>query len=255
MVGNDIQNSIIQNPNGGRTTTYVNLAGTYNLSAYFSYGFPIKSPKSNMTLQTNINHSQTQSLLNNLSNYTRSTSYTETVKWTTNLKNNFDMNLSAAYTLNPARNSLSPAQNTNYTTSTLAADFTLYSNNGWILNSDFDYTHYGNRPEGFNTTVFLITPSIAKQFLKNKAGELRLSCFDLLGQNVALTSQATANQFITTRTNNLTRYVMLTFTYNLRNFAGQQRGQQQGREGMRMFPEGMRPPGGGNFGGGERRNN
>lgn len=255
MVGNDIQNSIIQNPNGGRTTTYVNLGGTYNLSAYFSYGFPIKSPKSNMTLQTNINHSQTQSLLNKLSNYTRSTSYTETVKWTTNLKNNFDMNLSASYTLNPARNSLSPAQNTNFTTSTLAADFTLYSNNGWILASDFDYTHYGNRPEGFNTTVFLITPSIAKQFLKNKAGELRLSCFDLLGQNVALTSQATANQFITTRTNNLTRYVMLTFTYNLRNFAGQQRGQQQGREGMRAFPEGMRHSGSGNFGGGDRRNN
>ena len=124
--------------------------------------------------------------------------------------------------------------------------------------SDFDLTQYGNRPTGYNTSVFLITPSIAKQFLKNKAGEIRLSCFDLLKQNVAISSSASANQIVNTRTNNLTQYFMLTFTYNLRSFAGQQ--QQQGRGGMRgMFPEGMRPPGGGGFGGGGgggfRRNN
>ncbi len=68
-------------------------------------------------------------------------------------------------------------------TQTLAADFTAYSNNGWIIASDFDYTHYYGRPTGYNTSVFLITPSIAKTFLKNKVGELRLSCFDLLNQN------------------------------------------------------------------------
>lgn len=253
-ISNDIQNSIIQNPNGGKTTTYVNLGGTYTLSGYFNYGFPIKSPKSNLNLQTNINYGQTQSLLNNISNYTRSTTLSETIKWTTNLKKNFDMNLSTSFSYNPSRNSLSPKQNTNYTTQSLAADFTLYSNNGWIVASDFDYTHYGNREPGYNTTVFLITPSIARQFLKNKAGEFRLSCFDLLNQNVAVSSQATANQFTTTRTNNLTRYFMLTFTYNIRNFAGQQQ-RGQGMERRGMFPEGMRPPGGFGGGGNHRENN
>ncbi len=241
VVSNDIQSAIIQNPNGGKTTTYVNLGGTYNVSGYFNYGFPIKSPKSNLNFQTNINYNQSQSLLQNLSNYTRSTILAQTIKWTTNLKNNFDMNLSSTYSYNPVRSTLSPNQNSNYTTLTLAADFTVYSNNGWIVASDFDLTKYGNRPDGYNNSVFLITPSIAKQFLKNKTGEIRLSCFDVLKQNTSISSQATANQLVTTRTNNLTRYFMLTFTYNLRNLTGQ----QQGREG-RM--EGMRPPGG--FGGG-----
>ena len=121
--------------------------------------------------------------------------------------------------------------------------------------SDFDLTQYGNRAPGYNTSVFLITPSIAKQFLKNKAGELRLSCFDLLKQNVAISSSTSANQIVNSRTNNLTQYFMLTFTYNLRSFAGQQqRNQQRG-----MYP-GM-PPGmggmggmGGGFGGGRRNN-
>jgi uncharacterized membrane protein YgcG len=255
ITGNDIQSSIIQNPNGGKTTTYVNLGGTYNLSGYFNYGFPIKSPKSNLNLQTNLNYSQSQSLLNNISNYTRSTSLGETIKWTTNLKNNFDMNLSYSFTYNPVRNTLSTTQNTNYTTQSLAADFTVYSNDGWLVSSDFDYTHYGNRAPGYNTTVFLITPSIAKSFLKNKAGELRLSCFDVLKQNVAISSTASANQLVNTRSNNLTRYFMLTFTYNLRNLMGQQQRGQGQRGGM--FPEGMRPPGGmmggGGFGGGNRR--
>jgi uncharacterized membrane protein YgcG len=254
VVGNDIQNSVIQNPNGGKTTTYVNLGGTYNVSGYFNYGFPLKKPKSNLNLQTNINYSQYQSLLNNASNYTYNTSLGETIKWTTNLKNNFDMNLSYSFTYNPVRSSLSTASKTNYTTQSVAADFTVYSNNGWLIASDFDLTSYGNRAPGYNTTVFLITPSIAKSFLKNKAGELRLSCFDLLKQNVAVSASNTANQQIQTLTNNLTRYFMLTFTYNLRNIAGQNRNQRGN------FGDGMRPPGmmmGGMMGGngGGRRNN
>ena len=253
-ISNDIQNSVIQNPNGGKTTTYVNLGGTYTVSGYFNYGFPIKSPKSNLSLQTNIDYRQNQSLLNNKSNYARSTTLSETIKWTTNLKDNFDMNLSTSFSYNPVRNTLS-TQNTNYTTQTLSADFTLYSNNGWILASDFDYTHYGNRAPGYNTTVFLVTPSIAKQFLKNKAGEFRLSCFDLLKQNVAISSSVNGNQYINTKSNNLTRYFMLTFTYNLRSFMGQQQ-RAQGQERRGMFPEGMRPPGSGfGGGGGTRRGN
>ena len=237
ITNNDIQSSITTLPTGGRKTTYVNLNGTYNLSGYFNYGFPIKKPKSNLNLQTNINYNQAQSLLNGISNYTRSTILGQTVKWTTNLKKNFDMNLSTSYTFNPVRNTLSPNQNTNFTTWSMAADFTLYSDKGWIIASDFDLTKYGNRAPGYNTSVFLITPSIAKQFLKNKAGELRLSCFDVLKQNVAISSSASANQIINTRTNNLTQYFMLTFTYNLRSFAGQ----QQMQRGNMM--RGMMPPG------------
>lgn len=237
IINHDIQSSITTLPTGGRQTTYVNLNGTYNISGYFNYGFPIKKPKSNLNLQSTVNYNQSQSLLNGISNYTRSTIMAQTVKWTTNLKKNFDMNLSTSYTYNPVRNTLSPNQNTNFTTWSMAADFTLYSDNGWIFASDFDLTKYGNRAPGYNTSVFLITPSIAKQFLKNKAGELRLSCFDVLKQNVAISSSASANQIINTRTNNLTQYFMLTFTYNLRSFAGQQQMQRN------MMMRGMMPPG------------
>jgi hypothetical protein len=99
MISNDIQSSIIQNLNGGRTTSYVNLGGTYNISGSFNYSMPIKSPKSNISFITNASYTQSQSLFAAnpsspfVSTYTRNTNLGETVKWTTNLKNNFDMNL------------------------------------------------------------------------------------------------------------------------------------------------------------------
>jgi len=251
--GNDIQSSIIQNPNGGKTTTYANLGGTYTISGYFNYGFPLKKPKSNLSFQTNINYNQTQSLLNTKSNFTYNTGLAETIRWTTNLSSHFDMNLSASSTYTIARNSLQTAQNLNYYTQVLSAELTYYDTKGWIVSGEFDYTYNGNRSAGYNTSVPLWSPSIAKQFLKNKAGEIRLSCFDLLNQNVSVTRTVSTNQVIDTKTNTLTRYFMLTFTYNLRNFAGQ----QQRMPGMMrgMFGKDTPPPPGmiGGFGGGGSR--
>ncbi|MDB5209275.1 MAG: hypothetical protein JWQ30_102, partial [Sediminibacterium sp.] len=92
-----------------------------------------------------------------------------------------------------------------------------------------------------NTSVPLLNPSIAKQFLKNKAGELRLSVFDLLNQNQSVTRTITGNTIVDSKSNVLTRYAMLTFTYNLRQFAGK----QQRMPGLLRGPRGA---GGGNGG-------
>ena len=252
-IANDIQSSITQNANGGKTTTSVNLNGTYNLSGYINYGFPLKNPKSNLNFITNVNYSQAQTLINKLSNYTRNTSLSQTIKWTSNLKNNFDMNFSSTTTYNIAKNSLQATQNANYYSETLSTEVTYYSNSGWIIASDFDYTYSGNHAAGYNTSVPLLNPSIAKQFLKNKAGELRLSVFDLLNQNQSVTRTVTGNTIQDQRSNVLTRYAMLTFTYNLRQFAGKQQRMPGLFRGMRG-EAGMRGMGGGQMRGGGRRN-
>jgi hypothetical protein len=248
-LSNDIQNFVIQHANGSKTTTYTNLSGTYNLSGYFNYGLALKKPKSNLNFTTNAGYAQSQTLvatddavLSPKSNFTRNTTLGETIKWTTNFKDKFDMNLSAGTVYNIARNTLNPTQNANYFVHTIITDLTFYTKNGWILASDFTYTYSGNRPAGYNASVPLISPAIAKQFLKNKAGELRLSVFDLLNQNVSVSRTVTGNTIVDSKTNTLTRYAMLTFTYNLRNFAA---GAQQRTPGMRG---GMRPPGGGDRG-------
>jgi len=252
---NDIQNSVTQNANGGKTTTSVNLNGTYNVAGYVNYGFPLKNPKSNVNFTTNVSYSQAQTLVNLKSNYTRNTVLSETAKWTTNLKNNFDMNFASTTTYNIATNSLQASQNANYYSETVSTEFTLYTNNGWILASEFDYTYSGNHAAGYNTSIPLLNPSIAKQFLKNKAGELRLTCFDLLNQNTSVTRTVSGNTIQDQRTNVLTRYVMLTFTYNLRQFAGKQQRMPGLMRGMFGGGQGGGMRGGGGGGGGGFRKN
>ncbi len=246
-ITNDIQTAITPNQNGGKTTTYVNLNGTYNVSGYVNYGFPLKHPKSNLNFTTNVSYAQAQTLISSRSNFTRNTNLSQTIKWTSNLKNNFDMNFSSTTLYVIARNSLQPTQNANYYTETLSTEFTLYTNNGWILASDFDYSYSGNHAAGYNTSVPLLNPSIAKQFLKNKAGELRLSVFDLLNQNQNVTRVVSGNIIQDTRNNTLSRYLMLTFTYNLRKFAGRQ---QRMPSLMRGMFRGNGDRSGGGFGGG-----
>jgi len=248
---NDIQSSIVRGDRGRRTSTYVNLNGTYNVSGYFNYGFALKKPKSNLNLITNVSYSQSQNLQKNLGdidfshNYTRNTTLSETISWTTNIKKNFDMNFSSASTYNIARNSLQPSQNLNYYTQVLGAEITAYTNSGWLIATTFDYTFNGNRASGYNASVPLLSPSIAKQLFKKKNGELRLSVFDLLNQNTSVSRSIGNNQITDTRTNTLKRYAMLTFTYNLNNFAGSQQRKMPG-----FFPGRLR---GGEGGGGGRR--
>jgi hypothetical protein len=240
----------------------VNLNGNYSISAYFNYGFPIKSPKSNLNFATNLSHSRSVSLITTVQkagdengktqqNTTNNYTLGETIKWTTNLKDNFDMNFSATPTYNIAKYSVQPGQNANYFSQVLSVEATYYTKSGWILGSDFNHTLYSGRAQGYNTSVPLWNASIAKQFLKNKAGELRLSVFDLLNQNVSITTQTTENYIQSVQNKVLTRYVLLTFTYNLRNFAGAQGQRMPGFFRGNRGDRGGSPWGGG--GGGFRR--
>ena len=246
---NDIQSSVVtDNVTRGRTTTNVNLDGTYNISGYFNYGFPLRIPKSNLSFVSNLNYSQSQSLIDGASNFTRNTNLGETIRWTTNLKDNFDMNFSGNFNYNIAKYTLRPTSNANYYSYGLSTDFTYYTNNGWLVATSFDYTYSNNGATGYNTSIPLLNPSIAKQFMKNKEAELRLTAFDLLNANKSVSRSVSPTQITDTRTNVLTQYFLLTFTYNLRRFpgaGGNNKGQMRGDGGGDHGDHG-----GGGFGGG-----
>ncbi|HET7003432.1 MAG TPA: TonB-dependent receptor [Puia sp.] len=234
-VVNDIQSAVYYNSKGGQQSTYVNLNGTYNLSGYFNYGFPLKKPKSNLNFITNITYAQSQTLLaqdsvaaaeNDYAHvYSKNTGLSETISWTTNIKKNFDMNFSSTSKYNINYRSAIPGQykgpqtNLNAFSQAFSVELTAYTNNGWLIAATLDYTYTNNHAAAYNASVPLLNPSIAKQLFKKKNGELRLSVFDLLNQNTSVSKSVTSSQESYTRTNVITRYAMLTFTYNLNNFA------------------------------------
>jgi len=258
---NDIQSKVVLNNKGGQTNTYTNLDGTYSLSGYFNYGFALKKPKSNLNFITNVNYSQSQTLRatdsteaaknNYLHLYTKNTTLSETISWTTNIKKNFDMNFSSTTTYNMGHSTsiTGTPYNQNSFSQVLSAEITAYTNSGWLIATTFDYTYTNTggsgQSGGYNASVPLLNPSIAKQLFKKKNGELRLTVFDLLNQNTAVSKTVNGGTISYNRNNVLTRYAMLTFTYNLNNFAGANQKRMPG-----MFPGGGRFRGGGGGRGG-----
>ncbi len=240
FVSNDIQNSIINTKGGGQITKPVNLDGTYNIVGYFNYGFPIRKPKSNLNLGINYNRSQSQSLINDESNYSRNTTVGANIIWTTNLKEKWDINLTSNSSYNVARYTLQPTQNADYFSQYLSAEATYYTKSGWIISSDFDYTYYGGRSNGYNTSTPLLNASITKQIFKNKSGEIKFYMFDLLNQNQSITRSVSSNYIQDVQTKVLTHYFMVSFTYNLRKFKGQNNMPPM----MKMFRGGGRNGGG-----------
>lgn len=268
---NDIQSVIYRNAEGGQTSTYTNLNGTWNVNGFFNYGFPLTRPKSNLNFMTNVTYAQSQTLLAQDSasyyagvgiahEYTKTTGLNETIRWTTNIKKNFDMNFSSTtgYTINKTPGVGRPAADTTKTgtttastnnslntfNETLSAEFTAYTNSGWLIAATFDYTYTYTSSKTYTAHIPIFTPSIAKQLFRKKNGEIRLTVFDVLNKNTSVSESVAAGGAQTyQRTNVLSRYAMLTFTYNLNNFQGAN--QRRGPGGM--FPGRFRGGGGGGF--------
>jgi hypothetical protein len=61
--------------------------------------------------------------------------------------------------------------------------------------------------------------SVGKKIFKNQRGEISLNVYDLLGQNANVRRDVTDIYIEDVETNVLSRYFMLTLSYNLRRFS------------------------------------
>jgi hypothetical protein len=240
FTANKISNSIITNQSqfpyalinngvdtlyrGGQFTAPVNTNGAFNIAGFVNVGFPVKKVKGNLNLTSTIAATRDVNLTKEVSDANFQESYTnnyilaERVSLTMNLKERFDLNFSSSSTYTIAKYSLQPQLDANYFTQLFSIEPTYSSKGGWIFGVDFDYNIYTGQSQGYNQSVPLLNASIAKQLFKNKAGELKISAYDLLNQNQSITRTVQENYVEDVNTQVLKRYFMLSFTYNLRKF-------------------------------------
>ena len=207
---------------GTQHTTYINKSGAYSVSGYFNYGLQLDNPKSNLNFSTNGSTSRGLSLLNNTTNYTYNSAIGETIGWTMNINEKFDMNLHSTSTYNIVKNSINTQTNSNYYSQSFWAEPTYTFKGGWVFSNDFTYTYYTGRSNGFNVSVPLWNAYVSKLMFKKQNGELKFSVYDILNKNASITRSVGSNSVSDVQNNVLKQYFCLTFTFNLRKFAGQQ---------------------------------
>jgi hypothetical protein len=238
--GNKIVNSIDSVNRAITITKPENLDGVYNTSAFTSVGFPIKKLKgSNVNFTTIINYNRDVSLVYKVKNFTRRLMLSQAFSFNYN-KDKFDMGISGNLAYNNARYTLEQNLNTDYFTQTYSADFSYTFKKEFIFSTDFDLLVNSGRTDGFNQSIPMWNASFSKQFLKNKAAEVKLAVFDLLNQNKSISRNIGDNYLEDNRTNVIRQYFLLSITYNVNRMAGRNNQMQLPPNMQRMMERGMR---------------
>jgi hypothetical protein len=89
-----------------------------------------------------------------------------------------------------------------------------------IWETSINYATNGNSVPGVPTSYTRWNAAINFTMLKDEKGVLRIGVYDILDQGNSINSFANRNMVTTNRTNVLRRYVMATFTYNIRAIGG-----------------------------------
>ena len=236
QVSNRIVNSIGLDSVRGRGVQLirpVNLNGSFNANSSINYGIPLrkKMKGSSINFSNSVNYNRDVSLLYEQKNITNS--YTIRQKIGVNMdfreKLNFRVDASVAYhnvvySGGQAGTSVIKQQNTDneYLTQMYSTDINYFITKALMISTDFDYLVNSGRAEGFNQGIPVWNADIAYQLFAKKNGEIKFSVNDIPNQNKSINRNVGDNFIEDTRTTVLTRYFLLTFTYNL-NRAGVQK--------------------------------
>lgn len=230
---NNIVNSIDSLRPGVLITRPVNMNGTYSGSSFITLGIPLKGrfKGSNFNFNNSISFNHTPSLLYGLTNYSSTLVITQTAGVNLDFNDKLNLGLNASVSYNQASYSAQASENNTYYQQIYTTDISWYFIKNWILYTDFnDYINSG-RTSGFNQTIPLWNASIAREILKKKNAEIKLSVNDILNQNQSITRTISDYYTLDTRSTVLKQYFMLTFTYNL-NRAGASTRNNKGIPGM-----------------------
>lgn len=203
---------------GSQLNKPVNLDGQWNLNSYVTLGMPLKAIKTNMNVNAGFVYNRTPGMINNVLSISNSYNFSTGIVFASNVSQYVDFTVSYNGNFNNAVNTLQPQFDNKYFTHTAGLRLNLLSKNGWLFNNDVANQTYKGLSDGYNQNYWLWSMAVAKKFLKDQRGELRLSVFDLLKQNQSIARTVSETYIEDVNTKVLQQYFMMTFTLNLRNF-------------------------------------
>lgn len=205
-------------PRGGQLRSPVNLDGQYTASAFVTYGFPLAKLKSNLNLNLNTGVTNIPSLINDEESNTFNQNYGLGMVLSSNISENVDFTISTESNYVLSTNSLNSDLNNNYVVQTSKIKYDWIMPLGITFRTQLQHQEYFGLNDLLDNRVLLWTAGIGKQLFKNKRGEIQLSVYDILGQNNNVSQNFYDSYYEETNGNVLTRYAMVSFSYNLRKF-------------------------------------
>ncbi|CAN5833935.1 TonB-dependent receptor [soil metagenome] len=211
------QNTVLKQ--NSQLTKPINLNGGYNgINAFLTYSLTVKKLKTTINLNAGFGYSKLPGQVNYVNTTTNNYTYNGGVVLASNISEYVDFNLSYNANFNNAKTNGGTISTNNYVNQAIGGKLNLLNKKGWFIQNDVSSQIYNGLSGGLDQHFTLWNAAIGKKFLKNRAGELKISVFDLLKQNQSVTRTVTGAEIVDAQSKVLQQYFMLTFTYNLKNF-------------------------------------
>jgi hypothetical protein len=217
--------SATDSTSGRQLSTPENVNGYYNASGFYTFSRPYKNRMFVITLNGNLNYNHNINLTNNLKNVGNNWVAGQGLTLEFNYKDWLALSNGVNYSLNKvsysnAGKGFNNFQNQQYSSWVISSDASINIPKNWVLKYDFDFTINNGLTGDVGKNLAILNASLEKQLFKKKNGIIRLQAYDVFNQNLNISRSVTYNSIIDTRSNRLTRYFMLSFTYRIQKFKG-----------------------------------
>ncbi|SEV89665.1 Carboxypeptidase regulatory-like domain-containing protein [Chitinophaga sp. YR573] len=200
---------------GIKYTRPVNVNGIYNMTGNFNLGLPLRLLKGSVNFSSNMGYGKTKQFINTVANTIGTISLGPEVRFDLNPSDKVDLSLSGGFNYYKTSYSLQAALNTSYFSQQYEGEINCQLPSRFYFTTSFTYTVNSQRAKGFNARVPLWNMAVSRQFLRFNRGELKLSVFDMLNENIGISRTSNQNYIEDSRIKNLQRFFLLSFTYSL----------------------------------------
>ncbi|HVK96408.1 MAG TPA: outer membrane beta-barrel protein, partial [Flavisolibacter sp.] len=239
MHGNIRNNSITRSrevlSNGVQRSRPINVDG---VADFYTNFFINKQYKFNKNFQVsfgggyNFNLNRNYLIVNNNKSYVNTTDFGPSANGSFNWRDIIEWNFRYSIGLNSSKyesNAFNDIKTTRHNSNT---EVILRWLKNLVWETSLNYVKNPLTAPGVRRDIALWNAGLTFVFLKDQKGLLKFSVSDLLDQNAYVFRNTTENIIIDRQLNNIQRYFMTTFTYNIRNFKA---GKIGGRERLFMF--------------------
>ncbi len=198
-----------------RSTQPVNVKNNMMGNVMFNVGFPIKALKSRFNLGPNLTYNKGLNLLNNFEENIQTQNIGGNIRYDYNFKEFVNIGLSANLSRQSTSYDFNTLQNQLFFNKTFKSEVGINFLKNYTFAGSFSYLNFTSKTTDFNQSLPLLNLSMSRFLLKNQKGELKISGQNLLNQNLGVSQRAEVNFVEQIVTNNLGRFVMLSFVYKL----------------------------------------
>ena len=234
-VNSIVSRTITDSQTGGRTTTYSNVNGNFNIFGMGMITRPFSNKKWRFNARMNARYGSTPGYLNGDFNRTGNISLSPSAGITFSC-DVFQMSINPNYSYGSVTNTL-PLQPNRVTHSYgFNSDASVYLPFGLEFNTDLSFSSSSGYSQGYNSDQWLWNAQLSYSFLSDKSLTFSVRAYDLLAQKKNISRSVSASSIIDSRFNDLTRYVMLGLTWNFNTLKKKSKGPDGESDIMRPPP-------------------